>query len=103
MKTLIVVVLALAVVGMNTSTRADAQSDALASIDAAMPDAVQKQGFGGYILIEVHGKPVFSKGYGYADREKKVPFRIDTIAQIGSITKAFTAFAILNLAHEGKI
>jgi CubicO group peptidase (beta-lactamase class C family) len=82
---------------------ADAQSDALASVDTAMHDAVQKQGFGGYILIEARGKPIFSKGYGYADREKKIPFRIDTIAQIGSITKAFTALAILNLAHEGKI
>ena len=82
---------------------ADAQSDALASIDAAMPDAVQKQGFGGYILIEVHDKPVFSKGYGYADREKRIPFRIDTIAQIGSLTKSMTAFAILNLARQGRI
>jgi CubicO group peptidase (beta-lactamase class C family) len=82
---------------------ADVQSDAIASIEAAMPDAVQKQGFGGYILIEQHGKPIFSKGYGYADREKKIPFRIDTIAQIGSLTKSMTAFAILSLAREGKI
>jgi CubicO group peptidase (beta-lactamase class C family) len=82
---------------------ADAQSDALATIEAAMPDAVQKQGFGGYILIEQHGKPIFRKGYGYADREKKIPFRIDTIAKIGSLTKSMTAFAILNLAREGRI
>jgi CubicO group peptidase (beta-lactamase class C family) len=86
-----------------TPSLADAQADALKPIDTAMADAVQKQGFGGYILIEVHGKPVFSKGYGYADREKKIPFRIDTIAQIGSITKSMTAFAVLNLARQGKI
>ena len=82
---------------------ADARSQAIATIEAAMPNAVQKQGFGGYILIEQHGKPIFSKAYGYADRERKSPFRIDTIAQIGSLTKSMTAFAILNLAHEGKI
>jgi CubicO group peptidase (beta-lactamase class C family) len=82
---------------------ADATSDAIASIDAAMPDAVQKQGFGGVILIEVKGKPVFEKSYGFADREKKIAFTPQTIAQVGSITKSMTAFAILNLAREGKI
>ena len=86
-----------------TAAHADPRSDMRASIDTAMSDAVSKQGFGGYILIEDHGKPIFSKGYGYADREKKIPFAIDTIAQIGSLTKSMTAFAILNLAREGKI
>ena len=82
---------------------ADARADAIASIDAAMPDAVQKQGFGGVILIEVKGKPVFEKSYGFANREKKIAFTPQTIAQIGSITKSMTAFAILNLARQGKI
>lgn len=82
---------------------ADSQSEASASIEAALRDAVQKQAFGGYVLIEQHGKPIFSKGYGYANREKKIPFKIDTVAQIGSLTKSMTAFAILSLAREGKI
>lgn len=82
---------------------ADATAEAIATIEAKAADAVKTQDFGGYILIEDRGKPIFSKGYGYADREKKIPFRIDTIAQIGSLTKSMTAFAILNLAHEGKI
>ena len=85
------------------AAHADARSEALATIDAAMPDAVAKQGFGGYILIEDHGKPIFSKGYGYADREQKIPFTAETIAQIGSLTKSMTAFAVLSLAREGKI
>jgi CubicO group peptidase (beta-lactamase class C family) len=82
---------------------AEPKSEGLPSIDPAVRDAVQKQGFGGYVLVEIHGKPIFSKGYGYADRERKVPFGIDTIAQIGSLTKSMTAFAILNLARDGKI
>lgn len=84
------------------SAQADTRSEALATVDAAMPDALAK-GFGGTILIEVKGKPVFEKSYGFADRAKKIPFTPQTIAQIGSITKSMTAFAILNLAHEGKI
>jgi CubicO group peptidase (beta-lactamase class C family) len=85
-----------------TGARADSQSDALATIDAAMPGALQKN-FGGVILIEQKGKPVFEKSYGFADRENRVAFTPDTIAQIGSLAKAMTAFAILNLAHDGKI
>lgn len=103
MRTVILFCTAFVTVLLSVTAHADPRSDARASIDAAMSDAVSKQGFGGYILIEDHGKPIFSKGYGYADREKKIPFAIDTIAQIGSLTKSMTAFAILNLAREGKI
>jgi len=84
------------------SAIADPQSEALAAIDVGMSDAVQK-GFGGVILIEQKGKPVFEKSYGFADREKKIAFTQNTIAQIGSLTKSMTAFAILSLAREGKI
>jgi CubicO group peptidase (beta-lactamase class C family) len=58
---------------LSTSASADARDDAPASIDAAMPAAVAK-GFGGVILIEEKGKPIFEKSYGFADREKKIPF-----------------------------
>jgi CubicO group peptidase (beta-lactamase class C family) len=81
---------------------ADPTAVALAPVDIKMADAVQN-GFGGAILIEQKGKPVFAKGYGFADREKKIPFTLDTVAQIGSITKAMTAFAVLELAQEGKL
>jgi len=48
---------------------AGARSDALATIDAAIPDALKK-GFGGVILIEERGRPIFEKSYGFADRER---------------------------------
>lgn len=95
--------MALVLTAVATPAIAEGQRNALVTIDPAVRDAVQKQGFGGYVLVELRGKPVFSKGYGYADREKKIPFRIDTIAQIGSLTKSMTAFAILSLAREGRL
>lgn len=75
---------------------------ALAAIDSKTQDAA-KAGFGGAILIEQDGKPVLARGYGFADREKRIPFTPDTVAQIGSITKTMTAVAILELARDGKI
>lgn len=72
-----------------------------AGIDAAV--AAAGPGFGGVILIEDHGTPVFRKAYGYSDREHKILFGFDTVAQIGSITKSMTALAVVRLAQEGKL
>jgi len=65
--------------------------------------AAAENGFGGAVVVEVDGKTLLQAGYGYADREKKLPFSADTTAQIGSITKAFTALAVSQLAAEGKL
>ena len=49
------------------------------------------------------GKLVKLKGYGYADLELRVPASPETVFQVGSITKQFTAAAILLLVQEGRI
>jgi len=71
-------------------------------IDAVLAAAVPS-GFGGAVLVEKNGEIVLKAGYGMADREAKIPFTVDTIAQIGSITKSMTAIAILQLVEEGKL
>ena len=43
------------------------------------------------------------KGYGKADVEWSVPLPVDAIFEIGSVTKQFTAVAILQLRDEGKL
>ena len=48
-------------------------------------------------------KLVWAEGYGYADRERKLPARADTLYSVGSITQAFTAAAVLQLADQGMI
>lgn len=60
-------------------------------------------GFSGSLLVARDGRIVLEKGYGFADREKGVPFTADTVTCIGSITKQFTAAAILKLEMEGKL
>jgi CubicO group peptidase (beta-lactamase class C family) len=49
------------------------------------------------------GKPVLQKAYGMADLEHDVPNRPDTIFEAGSVSKQFTAAAILLLAQDGKL
>ena len=46
---------------------------------------------------------VWSFGYGYADVETKRPHDAQTLFRIASITKTFTATAILQLRDEGKL
>jgi len=62
-----------------------------------------KLGFSGTLLVEQDGSIVLSEGYGYSDRENKVAWSSKTIADIGSITKQFTAAAILMLEEDGKL
>ena len=60
-------------------------------------------GFSGAVLVLVDGKVVLAKGYGLADPESGVACSRDTLFDIGSLTKQFTATAILRLEAQGKL
>ena len=49
------------------------------------------------------GQPVLQKAYGMADLEHDIPNKADTIFEAGSVSKQFTAAAVLLLAAEGKL
>ncbi len=55
------------------------------------------------VLVARDGKIVFQGGFGFADLEQKTPVSPDTKFRIGSVTKQFTAAAILRLADDGKL
>ncbi len=55
------------------------------------------------VLVARDGKIVYQGGFGFADLEKKVPVTTETKFRIGSVSKQFTAAAILRLADEGKL
>jgi CubicO group peptidase (beta-lactamase class C family) len=46
---------------------------------------------------------IWSKGYGYANVEKKLPMEPETICSICSISKLFTSIAVMQLVEQGKI
>ena len=64
---------------------------------------LEKLGFAGVVLVSVAGEPVLAQGFGLADRERGIPWAPGTISCIGSITKQFTAAAILKLEEEGNL
>jgi len=55
------------------------------------------------VLIARDGKIVYQGGFGFADIEKKIPVTVETKFRIGSVTKQFTAAAMLRLADAGKL
>lgn len=57
----------------------------------------------GSVLVAKDGKPVFNQGYGMADLEWNVPNSPTTRFNIASMTKQFTAAAILLLEDRGKL
>jgi len=58
--------------------------------------------FMGAILVSQNGQNIIDKGYGYADLATETPNRPDTSFEIASITKSFTATAILMLQDRGR-
>jgi len=73
-------------------------------IDADVQTILQRTGApGSTILIAEHGRIVYRHAYGLRDRERHVPAAVDGYYEIGSITKQFTAAAILQLQEAGKL
>ena len=58
---------------------------------------------GANVLVAKNGKVMYRKAFGKANLELDVPMQPDNVFQIGSITKQFTAVAILMLEEEGKL
>lgn len=106
MKQIIVLILTLALVvtscqnekQVSNKPTLEVYSDSLfqASIDSA-------QIAGGAILVFQKEKMLLHKSYGYASLELSVPMPNDGIFDIGSVTKQFTAAAILKLVEAKKL
>jgi D-alanyl-D-alanine carboxypeptidase len=73
-------------------------------IDADVAAILQRTGApGATIAIAEHGRIVYRHAYGLRDRDRRLPATVDTYYEIGSITKQFTAAAILQLQEAGKL
>jgi len=79
-------------------------SGAVSVLDSSIRRNLEKQRIPGAAVALVHeGRVIFSQCYGYADTQEKVPITEDTYFMIGSLTKSFTALAVLKLIEQGRI
>jgi CubicO group peptidase (beta-lactamase class C family) len=97
----------IAVALLTQATGAQAPLHLKAAIDAvdAMAAAEFEKDRVGSLTVGVVSGPalVWTKSYGLADMEKKIPATRDSVYRIGSITKQFTALMLLQLVQDGKV
>lgn len=63
----------------------------------------EKYGPGGAFMIAKDGKPIYQKAFGKANLELDADLTPESVFQIGSMTKQFTAIAVLMLEEQGKL
>jgi CubicO group peptidase (beta-lactamase class C family) len=90
----------LLVLGLVTVSRAD---EATTRFEDYMNACVEVNHFSGSVLVSKGGETLFARGYGFANLEHRVPNTTRTKFRLGSITKQFTAMAILILQERGKL
>src|SRR5688572_6939892 len=74
------------------------------AVDSLVTNALAEGPVAGMSVAVVRGTDtVLMRGYGYADVENEVPATAETVYRIGSITKQFTAAAVLQLIEQKKI
>jgi CubicO group peptidase (beta-lactamase class C family) len=80
-------------------------ADLEAFLEGFLPAQIERQDIAGAVVVVVKdGKVLFGKGYGYADVKTRRPVSVDdTLFRPGSVSKLFTATAVMQLVEQGKL
>ncbi len=90
--------------GLGTMHPVDAAQDFGTTIDATVNRLLDMYSVpGAAIGIVQNGKVIYTKGYGYADVDKKQAVDTQTVFSVGSISKSFTVLDLAQLVDQGKI
>lgn len=75
----------------------------LGALVARADALVEQDRFSGAVLVSRHGRILFERAWGQADRAKGTPNTVATQFRLGSMNKIITAVAILQLVEAGKL
>lgn len=98
--------LALSVYSQNATGQSTQSSldNPASSLDAVIEQKMNESGIVGIgAAIIVDNEVVWTKGYGYADKDNKIPFTPTTIMNVGSISKTFTGVALMRAIEQKKL
>src|ERR1044072_3446333 len=73
----------------------------VAQLERYMRMQVKRNHFTGTVVVAQNGKVLLANGYGYANAEWRTPNTLQTKFRLGSLTKQFTATAIMQLRGKG--
>lgn len=88
---------------MLSSIESIAKSATKSDYEQVLATFVNEGGPGVAVIVSQHGKVLYKGARGMANIEHQVPLKSDSIFRLGSITKQFTAAAIMMLAEQGKL
>jgi CubicO group peptidase (beta-lactamase class C family) len=90
-----------AVPSRNTLTADDLEG----FLNQVVPEQLSRRKIAGAVVVAVaDGAVLFSRGYGFADVENKIPMTADsTLVRPGSVSKLITAIAVMQLVERGKL
>jgi CubicO group peptidase (beta-lactamase class C family) len=72
-------------------------------VDALLSRWVKPTSPGAAVVVVHHDRVLFEKGYGLADVTTRVPITPRTVFDVASVSKPFTAIAVLMLVEDGKL
>jgi CubicO group peptidase (beta-lactamase class C family) len=102
----VAIVIAVSVLALATGCTSDTDTPASPAAPAGCDPALAswaRAGFSGAVAVTRAGEVECLAGYGEADREAGTANTGDTVFRIGSITKAVTAAAVLDLVDSGRL
>ncbi len=94
--------LAFVLLAAGQSLKAQLSQDTIQMIETAM-ERYKPSGPGCQLSISRNGKLIYSKAWGMADLEHNAPLSVQSIIEAGSVSKQFTAAAVLLLEQQGKL
>jgi len=83
--------------------KATAQDNRIQKIDSLFKALSEKQEFNGNVLIAEKGNVLYKKSFGIRDEIQKLPLDDNSIFELASVSKQFTAMCIVLLEQKGKL
>jgi len=78
-------------------------SDKIDRLDNYLERANRRYGFNGNVLVAYKGEIILNNSYGYKNFREKTPLTENSVFQLASVSKQFTALSILILSERGEI
>lgn len=96
-------ILLLPLILITTIHTATAQKSYTASLDSFMTAEVQVHQFNGNVLVARSGKLIYQRSFGYSNFDTKAALDSNSIFELASVSKQFTAMGILQLKDQEKL
>lgn len=90
-------------IALAAASPAQVPRDIEAKLDEAFKPWDKTDAPGGVVSISVKGKIVYQKGFGMANLESGVPITTETVFDVGSVSKQFTATCVMLLQDDGLV